>query len=322
MGRNHVRVLMDLPQVKVVGLADPNTEVAGHTARKYNLPLYADCVELLDTEQPDAIVLAVPTVDHHQSAMAAIERGIHLLVEKPIAETVDQATEMVEAAEKKGVALTVGHIERFNPAVIELKRRMDAGELGRVFMVHARRQSPFPARIRDVGVASDLATHELDMMRYLTGSEVVNLHAEISQVLHPSHEDIVFGLLRFGSDVLGILDVNWVTPTKIRECNVIGERGMFVVNYLNQELRFHRNSSASGTLNGQQFIMGHDWSVDEGDMIQLRIDRREPLRNELEAFIRMITAGAAPVVSGKDGIQALDLATRIVEDGRSARVAC
>jgi predicted dehydrogenase len=234
---------------------------------------------------------------------------MHLLVEKPIAAKVSEAQEMIDAARRKGVFLMIGHIERFNPAVLELKRRIDRGELGQVFMLHARRQSPYPGRIQDVGVASDLATHELDMMRYLANSEVAHMSAEVSYVLrHSGREDIIFGLLRFENGVLGILDVNWVTPTTVREISITGERGMFVVNYLNQDLCFYENPARLSAPEGTIW----DFTVQAGNMTRFQINRREPLRSELEAFIESIRKGIPPPVDGADGLQALRLAQGII----------
>ncbi|MEO6879340.1 MAG: Gfo/Idh/MocA family oxidoreductase, partial [Mycobacteriaceae bacterium] len=211
MGRNHIRVLREIPEVQVVAVVDRDLARAEEAGKPYGIRACSDAVQAFREHRPDAAIIAVPTERHHQVAMSAIEHGVHVLVEKPIASTVQQGEELVEAARRNRVVLSVGHVERFNPAVIELKRRMDAGELGRIFMIHSRRLSPYPRRIMDVGVAADLASHELDMMHYLTGSRGEIVGAAVSQVLHPTHEDIVFGVLRFASGVLGILDVNWVT---------------------------------------------------------------------------------------------------------------
>jgi predicted dehydrogenase len=314
MGQNHVRVLMDLPDVELVGIADCNLDATRNIARKYNLPAFADHASLFDARKPAAVIIAAPTHAHFEIAMDALARGIHVLVEKPIASTLVQAEAMIARAQQMKVCLSVGHIERFNPAVIELKRRIDRGELGKVFMLHARRQSPFPGRIRDVGVANDLATHELDMMRYLTGSRVAQMSAQVSQVLaHDTREDIVFGLLRFANGVLGVLDVNWVTPTSVRELSITGERGMFVVNYLSQELLFYENPAALAPLEGTVW----DFTVQAGNQIRFQIARREPLRSELESFIHAIQNGAPPVVRGEDGLEALRLALQIVELGKA-----
>ena len=317
MGRHHVRVLADTPSAELVGVADANLAAAGAAASRFGIPIHDDYRRLFDERGPEAVVVAVPTVDHHRVAMDAIERGIHVLVEKPIAASVAQAEELIETAARRGVVLAVGHIERFNPAVIELKARLEAGELGQPFMVHARRQSPYPQRIHDVGVASDLATHELDMMRYLVGCEVSAVSAEVSHVLDDSdREDIVFGILRFANGVLGVLDVNWVTPTAVREISITGERGMFVVNYLTQELTFHENSGARKLNDGGKW----EFTVNAGHMIRYHILRREPLRSELESFVACARSGARPVVDGIDGLRALELAATIMNLKKSESV--
>ncbi len=313
MGKNHIRVLADLSNVVLVGVCDPHEQAARSAADRYGVPVYATHQELLEETRPDAVVVAAPTVSHHDIVMDSVRRGAHVLVEKPIAHSVEEAKEMIDAADRAGVVLAVGHIERFNPAVVELKRRIDANELGRIFMIHSRRQSPFPQRIQDVGVASDLAVHELDIMLYLTGSSVTHLKAETSQVFgRESREDIVFALLRFESGVLGVLDVNWVTPSSVRELAITGERGMFVVNYLTQELFFYENPAARKE--ESEAVWG--FSVVAGNMTRLLIPRREPLRCELESFVASIQNGARPEVDGRDGLRAVELALRIVEDGK------
>ena len=212
-----------------------------------------------------------------------------LLVEKPLAATIDEGARLRDLAARRSVPMTVGHIERFNPAVIELKRRLEAGELGRVFQVHARRVGPFPERVRDVGVVLDLAPHDIDVMRFLLGSEVARVQAETEQRINTEHEDMLFGLLRFANGVVGVLDVNWLTPTKIRELSVLGERGMFVVDYLARELTFFENAhphEAAG-----DWAARHLKGVSEGPVHVVKVDKREPLRVELESFADAVRAG-------------------------------
>ena len=311
MGRNHARVLMDIPDVQMVGIADKNVINAHIVADKYKVPVYEDHNQLFNECSPDAVIIAVPTTLHREIAIDAIKKGIHVLIEKPIAATIEDAEEIIQTADQYHVIVAVGHIERFNPAVIELKRRIDAGELGQIFMIHARRLSPYPRRISDVGVAKDLATHELDMMRYLTGEEVVHLSAEISKVMQSPNEDIVFGLLRFQNGILGILDVNWVTPTTVRELTITGEKGMFVVNYLSQELFFHENPASRQPLEGTVW----DFTVDAGHMTKFQINKREPLRSELESFINAVRTGGKPLINGYDGLATLKLVYQITNNG-------
>jgi predicted dehydrogenase len=256
----------------------------------------------------------VPTKYHYAVAADVIESGVSLLIEKPIAATIQQGRALIEAARRRGVTMTVGHIERFNPAIIALKEQLDQHELGRVFQILARRVGPFPARIMDVGVAIDLATHEMDILRYLTGQGITRMRAELSRHLHSSHEDLLSALLRFDNGIVGMLDINWLTPTKIRELSVVGERGMFVANYLTQDLVFYENDSCQGKSWPHLAMMG----VSEGRMIRLKVPRREPLREELASFCNAVRTGTPPVVSGDDGLQALTLAYELVASANTA----
>lgn len=315
MGRNHMRVLNDLEDVELVGVADADLTTAERAARRFHIPSYNSYAELLDTERPNGVVVAVPTILHRDVTLEAISRGVHVLVEKPIAFTEVEGREMIEAGAQAGLILTVGHIERYNPAILELHKRLQAAELGRVFQMHARRLGPFPPRVRDVGVVIDLATHDVDIMRFLSGSDVVRVHAETARRIHTEHEDLLSGLLRFANDSIGVLDINWLTPTKIRELTVTGERGMFHVNYLTQDLYFYENNYARTDWDTISTIDG----VSEGDMVRLRIEKTEPLRVELDRFVRAIRGEQVSIVSGEDGLAALRVARKIVESGLEGR---
>ena len=202
---------------------------------------------MLAEERIDLLSVCVPTLLHLEVALAAIQKGIPLLVEKPIAASLDEGRVMMEAAQRAGIPLMIGHVERFNPAVLELKQHLQKGELGRVFQVYARRTGPFPQRVRDVGVVHDLAPHDIDIMRFLLDSEVDRVYAETEQRISTEHEDMLSGLLRFRNGVVGVLDVNWLTPIKIRQLSVLGEKGLFTVDYLNQDLLFYPKEAANAT---------------------------------------------------------------------------
>jgi predicted dehydrogenase len=190
---------------------------------------------------------------------------------------------------------------------------LDRGELGRVFQIFCRRTGPFPARIRDVGVIIDLAPHDIDIMRYLTGENPKRVYAEIEQRIHTEHEDLLFALLRFPGRVTGALEINWLTPTKVREVLVLGERGMFRVDDLTQDLYFYENAQGTEDLwLGLRTIKG----VSEGTMTRFAIQRREPLRVELESFISAVKGETPVPVSGEDGLEALRLSLMLIESGQ------
>jgi predicted dehydrogenase len=315
MGHNHARVYSEMPGVELVGIADPDIQAAEFVARRYGARAYADYARLLDEQRPDAVAVAVPTVDHLDVALQVIRRKIHLLIEKPIAFNVDEGRQIMAAAEQAGVQLMVGHIERFNPAVIALKAHLANGELGRVFQIDARRQGPFPARIKDVGVVIDLAVHDLDVMRFVTGAEVTRVYAETERRIHSTREDLLTGLVRLNDGSIGTLTINWLTPTKIRELYVTGECGMFRVDYLTQDLYFFENATAGGDWETLRVLRG----VSEGRMIRHVITKKEPLRAEQEAFLSAVRGEAPVAVTGTDGLKALELAQAVVTSGLEHR---
>ena len=184
---------------------------------------------------------------------------------------------MIEAAAAAGRMLTVGHIERFNPAIRELRRRLDAGELGRIFQISATRLGPFPARIRDVGVVVDLAPHDLDVMRFLVGAEPVRIYAEAERRIHTDHEDLFTGIgasSRTGS--LGVLNINWLTPTKQRVLTVTGERGMYVADYITPGPRLLRQPR--GVAGDPSTAARRSRSVTEGEMTRRPVTPRGAAR--------------------------------------------
>jgi predicted dehydrogenase len=211
----------------------------------------------------------------------------------------------------------VGHIARFNPAMQILKARLESGELGRIFQIACRRVGPFPARIRDVGVVIDLAPHDLDIMRYLIGASPLRVFAETEQRIHTDHEDLLLGLLRFPDGITGSLEINWLTPAKEREVLVLGERGLYRMDDLTQDLYFYENALVGGTSwQTMQALRG----VSEGQTVRFAFRRYEPLKGELEAFLGAIRAGCPVPVSGEDGLEALRLALALVESGRTHQV--
>ncbi len=316
MGRNHVRVLADLPDVEIVGISDVNPQAAEAVAHRYGTRALPDYKQLLDA-RPDAITIAVPTVLHHTIALDVLERGINVLIEKPIACSVDEGCAIIAAAERSGAKLMVGHIERFNPAIIALKAHLANGGLGRVFQMDAHRQGPFPVRVVDVGVVIDLAVHDLDVMRYVSGAEVVRVYAETERRIHSTREDLLTGLVRLTDGVIGTLTINWLTPTKIRELYVTGERGMFRVDYLTQDLYFYENETANdGNWETLRVLRG----VSEGRMIRHVVAKKEPLRAEQEAFLAAVSGRAPVPVSGRDGLRALEIAQAVVTSGLEHRI--
>ena len=313
MGGFHLRVLAGMPdRVELVGAVDPNEERRANAARLYpHVPAFPDLASALEAGSADFAALAVPVQHLPALAQEAIAAGLSVMVEKPMALDEELALGIVQAAAEAGVVLSVGHVERFNPAVVALQERLRTGDAGRIYQIHARRLSPFPFRESMAGVALDLATHDIDVIRYLTGQEVARVYAETASRSPTTAEDLLSASLRLDDETTGVLEVNWLTPAKVRTLSVTAEAGMFVVDYLTQDLYFHENPR-----------VGIDWDAlavmrgtGEGNMTRFAIDRREPLRLEWEAFVTAVRGEAPPAVSGFDGLAAMSTARAIQRSG-------
>ncbi|WP_297065474.1 UDP-N-acetylglucosamine 3-dehydrogenase [Thermococcus sp.] len=300
MGQHHVRVYSELAKegkVELVGIADANFERAKELARKYGTIPYSDYRDLAK-ENLDAVDIAVPTSLHREVALEFINRGTGVLVEKPIADTIENAEAIIKAAGEKGVTLMVGHIERFNPAVLKLKELIGRGELGKVVTISAKRVGPMAKRIRDVGIIIDLGVHDIDVISYLFGERVRTVYARAGNVLHPAGvEDHALITLGF-DDGTGIVETNWLTPHKTRTLNVVGTGGIAYLDYIEQALRFYND----------------EW------IKEAKIERKEPLRNEIEHFIECVETGKRPIVDGEAGLHALKVALLAQESAKSGKV--
>jgi len=291
MGKNHARLYSELPGAELIGVSDVNETLVASIARSYGCKPYADYHDLLG-ENLDAVSIVVPTTLHKQVALDAIKRGINVLVEKPIADTVENADEIIEAARENGVKLMVGHVERFNPAIIKLKEL-----IGNIVSISAKRVGPYNPRIRDVGIVLDLGTHDIDIMSYLYGEKIKEVYASAGTVVH-SHEDHAIITLNFDSGSSGVIDTNWLTPHKVRNLTVIGSQGIAEVNCIDETLR----------------IFDQEWVRDA------KIGKEEPLKLELLHFIDCVQHDKKPLVSGEDGRHALEVAIAAVESARTGKV--
>ncbi len=313
MGRNHLRNLSSREDAILVAVADQAAELVADAVATTGAAGYADALAMVDDAALDALVVATPTMAHAAIGLAAIDHGIPVLIEKPLAGTVAEGLELVTAARARGVPLQVGHVERFNPAVLELGRRLESGWLGTLYSIASRRAGPFPARIRDVGVTIDLATHDADILSWVAGERPARVYAELAQRIHASHEDLLFGLLHFPSGATGMLDVNWLTPAKRRQLSVVGEAGMFELDYLTQRLTF-----TSADVSSPKMIDGYATTF-EGDVAVIDVASREPLAAELDAFFATARNGGRPAVDGEDGLWAVAIATALLEAAATGR---
>lgn len=308
MGRHHARILSESTDVEFIGAVDP----MGDRHRAMRQGAVFEDVEGLLEQGIDAAVLAVPTIHHRDLALKLAAAGVHTLIEKPLAESVPVAEEIRDAFAASGAVGVVGHVERFNSGLQEMKRRLIADELGRVFAIATERVGPFPHRISDVGVVKDLATHDIDIVTWIGGAPFASVTGELAHKMGRPHEDLVMAVGRLENGVVASLNVNWLTPIKRRSVSVLGEKGAFVADLLTGDLRFHANGEVLGTWNQMAILRG----VSEGDTIQYAFPKREPLVVEHEAFRDAVKNGQAEgMVSLDEGVAILEIAERVIGSG-------
>ncbi len=310
MGQNHARVYAEV--ARLVGVCDVSEEAARAVGERLGVPHYTDHRELLRQEL-DAVSVATPTLTHHRVALDAISAGKHTLVEKPLCGTVEEAVEVIRAAEERGLTLAVGHIERYNPVVQFLKRAVEARQLGSVLSMAARRVSPGAPRIADVGVVLDLATHDIDVMRYLSGSEVDGVYALGGCSGGGRHEDHASILLHFKSGASGFVEVNWLTPTKVRRLTLTCSGGVVEADYIGQSVQI--STSVPTEVDPTNLFQ----IPQEFDVKHIFLKKREPLRSELLDFLDAIAERRRPLVTGEDGLRALELAQAALTSLREGR---
>jgi predicted dehydrogenase len=315
MGRHHARILQSNPAMRFAGAVDPGGDRFGVVRDPARVLATID--ELLGAADgpPDFAVVAVPTEEHLTAVRPLAAAGVHVLVEKPLAATVEEARAIIDLCAEHRVIGAVGHVERCNPALRALRARVQGGQLGDVFLVGTERVGPFPDRIRDVGVVKDLATHDLDLVRWLGGAPIERVAAQTQHRMDREHEDLVLvtGRLENGRAFNSVVD--WLTPTKIRRTRVLGERGMLVADTLSADLYFYANAHVS---TGGWPEMQARRGVAEGDMTRYALERREPLAVELEEFCaRLAGADGAAVVTLEEGLETVAVAEAVLSSARS-----
>jgi UDP-N-acetylglucosamine 3-dehydrogenase len=289
MGSNHARVLADLSGVKLVGIADPDSERRKFVAQSLGCAGFESAEALLD-QGVDAVSIAAPTHLHRDIAAACAARGVHILVEKPIASTVEEGRAIAAAARRAGVTLMVGHVERFNPAVQSIKRAIEQED---ILSIAITRVGPFPPRMSNVGVVIDLAVHDIDLIRWFTDSEIVEIQPQTSSAV-AEREDIALLQFRTASGVLAHINTNWLTPFKARNIHIATRD-----KYLIGDLLTLQVTECFGFQPDGSYSMRH-----------LSVGYQEPLRAELMAFLNAIRGKDPPAVTGEEAVASLEIAIR------------
>lgn len=300
MGYNHVRIYSELENANLVAISDMVRGTLDKVSKEFNTVGYVDYDNILQIDDIEVVNICVPTVFHHDVVMRAIEAGKNVLVEKPIASKLNEAEEMIKAAEDAGVTLATGHVERFNPAVRVAKKLIDEGAIGEVVTANSKRLGPFPPRIRDVGVAIDLAIHDIDIFNYLFNSRANTVFANMSSKLkNCEFEDHAEIMTKYDSGVLSILETNWLTPYKKRQLNITGIDGIISVDYGNQTVTLFKENN---------------------QVEDIKVENKEPLKEELRSFVDCVQNNTPPEVSGKDGYEALKIVDAAMTSSKDKRL--
>ena len=313
MGRHHARNLRALEGVELVAVADAHGDPHGAAPGLEVLP----DVDALIAAGIDYAVVAVPTQFHRDVALSLAEAGVHTLVEKPLAFDIGEAEEITAAYERAGLVGAVGYIERYNPALQEMRRRIADGQLGEIYQIVTRRQGGFPARIADVGVVKDLATHDLDLTAWVAQSQYAQVAATSTRRSGRKDEDMVSVSGRLADGTITNHLVNWLTPFKERVTVVTGENGALVGDTLNADLTFHANGESTTNL---WESMASFRGVSDGDSITYALQRKEPLATEHEAFRDAILGDASNIVTMREGLHTVRTVEAVLESARDADV--
>lgn len=309
MGRHHARNIRALDGVELVAIADAYGDKFGVAG---DLEVLPDVDALIDAGI-DAAVVAVPTAQHHEVAMKLAAAGVHTMVEKPLASTIEEGEEMVKAFETGGLIGAVGYVERCNPALLEMRKRIAEGQLGKVYQIVTRRQSPFPARIADVGVVKDLATHDVDLTAWVAGSRYKSISAFTAYRTGREYEDMVSASGELENGVLVNHVVNWLTPFKERVTMVTGEAGSLVAETVMGDLTFYENGTEPIGWDQIKNFRG----VSEGTVTRYALQKREPLAVEHEHFRDAILGKDSEHVSMREALDTMKVIQGMLDSAKT-----
>ncbi|MFN8184670.1 MAG: Gfo/Idh/MocA family oxidoreductase [Candidatus Nanopelagicales bacterium] len=309
MGVNHARVLAQLPDVEFVGVVDP---VAEQGLRSQGRPVLTDLDALLDLDL-DYAVVATPTATHLPLGLRLAQAGVHVLIEKPLTLDAAEAGELTAAFESRGLVGAVGHIERYNPALQQARDRIEAGQLGEIHQVATRRQGPFPARIGDVGVILDLATHDIDLTAWVTRSQYTAVSARTAHRSGRRHEDLVAITGTLADETVTSHLVNWLSPMKERVTVITGERGALVADTLTADLTFFENGVVPLGWPMLESFRG----VSEGNMTRYAFAKPEPLAVEHERFRDAVLGKSDDIIHFAAGARTVRVAQAVLESART-----
>lgn len=309
MGRNHARILSSLEGVELVCVVDEFGDPHGIGGSA----IIARSIDDLSGLGLDFAVVATPTSTHEHVAEWLFSAGVHTFIEKPVAANSQSARRILAKASASGCVSAVGHIERYNPAIRELKERLLRNEVGEIYQIATRRQGSFPERIGDVGVTMDLATHDIDLTMWTTSSDYQQVFAQSVHKSGRIHEDMISVSGRLSSGTIVNHIVNWLSPMKERVVVVTGDKGTFVADTLTGDLTLHENGAFAVEWESFAAFRG----VTEGNSTRFAYAKREPLRSELEGFRDAVLGKGSDIVTLVEGLKVVEVADAILSSSRT-----
>lgn len=296
-GKNHARVYKELSSTELVAVCDVNVERAKAMAAQYGVKAYSDSTQMLKDREIEAVNVCTWSTILAKEAKKALNAGKHVLVEKPMATTPQQAQKLVKAAQENGLHLTVGFLMRFIPGLQLIRQSVEDKKIGDLVCVTAKRVSQWPERIGDVGVVKDTAIHDIDVMRFISNQDPVSVYAKMGSMRIKKFEDYAQIMLTYKNGESAFIESNWLTPYKTRMLTATGSEGIMRLDYITQDL----------------------WIEQKTETVQPRLPFQEPLKAELQHFVDCIVEKKKSIVTGEDGVKALEIATAAIQSSSKNR---
>ena len=296
-GKNHARVYKELPSTELIAICDVNAERAKAMAAQYGVKAYSDSTQMLKNKQIEAVNVCTWSTILAKEAKKALDAGKHVLVEKPMATTAQQAKKLVQSAHENGLHLTVGFLMRFIPGLQLIRQSVENKRIGELVCVTAKRVSQWPERIGDVGVVKDTAIHDIDVMRFISNQDPVSVYAKMGSMRIKKFEDYAHIMLTYKNGESAFIESNWLTPYKTRMLTATGSEAIMRLDYITQDL----------------------WIEQKSENVQPRLPFQEPLKVELQHFVDCIVDKREPIITGEDGVKALEIATAAIQSSAKNR---
>lgn len=296
-GKNHARVYKELPSTELIAICDVNAERAEAMAKQHGVKAYSDSTQMLKDKAIEAVNVCTWSTMLAKEAEKALNAGKHVLVEKPMATTPQQAKKLVQTAEENGLHLTVGFLMRFIPGLQQIRQSVVDKKIGDLVCSTAKRVSQWPERIGDVGVVKDTAIHDIDVMHFISGQQPISVYAKMGSRRIKKFEDYAHIMLTYKDGKSAFIETNWLTPYKTRLLTVTGSEAIMRLDYITQDLTIEQKA----------------------ETVQPRTTFVEPLKAELQHFVDCIVDKKEPIVTGMDGVQALEVATAAIQSSAKNR---